>query len=51
MCPRSYWDNFENHKKYVKWVENELNIKNPSDWYKVSTKVEKRGKIKNKRLK
>ena len=38
-CPRGYWENIENQKKFVKWAAKELNIKEPSDWYNISNKV------------
>jgi hypothetical protein len=41
MCPREYWSNIENQKKYVEWAGKQLNIKEYSDWYKVPARVEK----------
>jgi hypothetical protein len=37
--PNGYWDDINNQKKYLTWVEKELNINKLSDWYKVSAKV------------
>jgi len=33
---QSFWKNIENQKKYMSWLENELEYKEPSHWYKVS---------------
>jgi hypothetical protein len=38
-CPNNYWNNINNHKKFVEWASKELNIKEMSDWYKVSIQV------------
>ncbi len=42
-APKGYFDNVENQKSYVKWLEQELKIKEKSDWYKFTAKVEKSG--------
>ena len=38
VCPRHYWDNFNNQKKFMEWAEKELKINETSDWYNISTK-------------
>lgn len=38
-CPRSYWDNVNNHIKFMEWAKNELKIKDLEDWYKISLNV------------
>jgi hypothetical protein len=37
--PRYFWDDTENHSKFLTWAANELNIKELSDWYKVTRNV------------
>jgi hypothetical protein len=36
--PDKFWDNKENHKKYLIWLAQELGIKSTEDWYKVTSK-------------
>ena len=40
-CANTYWDDINNQRKFVEWVGKELKIKEMSDWYNVSWKVEK----------
>lgn len=41
-----FWKNKENQKLFIKWLENEFNIKHLNDWYKINTKdVENKGGI------
>jgi hypothetical protein len=40
-CPKNYWENVNNHKKFVEWAATQLNIQDMNDWYKVSLKVNK----------
>lgn len=35
---QGYWDNVENHKKFVIWLGNLLGYTKPEDWYKTSIK-------------
>jgi hypothetical protein len=35
--PVGYWDEVENREQYFRWLEGELNIENPEDWYEIST--------------
>jgi hypothetical protein len=37
--PCRFWQPFENHKKYTKWLETQLNIKQLSDWYNITFSV------------
>jgi hypothetical protein len=39
MCPRGYWDDVNNQIKFINWVSKQLNIKQMSDWYKITHKV------------
>jgi hypothetical protein len=39
FCPQSYWNDLKNQRKFVEWAGNQLNIKEMSDWYKVTTRV------------
>jgi hypothetical protein len=38
-CPPSYWEIVNNQKRFMEWAAKELDIKEKSDWYKVSSKV------------
>lgn len=38
---KSTWEDVNNVNKYMKWLENKLNIKKPEDWYNISIKVSK----------
>ncbi len=38
-APQLFWNDVNNQKKFVKWAENELNIKEMGDWYKVTRRV------------
>ena len=38
-CPQNYWDDMKNQRKFMDWVVLELKIKEPKDWYTVSSKV------------
>jgi hypothetical protein len=44
-CPKGYWDNVKNQRKFLDWASNELKVKEMSDWYKVSTKVQVEHKL------
>jgi hypothetical protein len=37
--PKDFWGVSENQQKFIKWAAEQLNIKEPSDWYKVTVKV------------
>jgi hypothetical protein len=36
----NYWDDVNNQIKFIKWAGKELKIKEMSDWYNVTLKVE-----------
>jgi hypothetical protein len=35
----NYWEDMKNQKKFIEWVETQLNIKGMTGWYEVSNKV------------
>jgi hypothetical protein len=39
VTPSSYWDDIANQKEFMTWAEKQLNIRELSDWYKVSATV------------
>jgi hypothetical protein len=39
VCPRNYWDDEKNQKKFMEWATKELKIREMSDWYNVTYKV------------
>jgi hypothetical protein len=39
-CPKNYWDDMKNQRKFMDWAGKELKIKEMSDWYNVTQKVE-----------
>jgi hypothetical protein len=38
-CPKNFWEDVNNHKKFIEWLAIELNIKDMNDWYNVSNTV------------
>jgi hypothetical protein len=38
-CPRNWWDDKKNQKKFMDWAAQQLSIKEDNDWYKVTYKV------------
>ena len=36
--PRGFWNDIENHRRYVRWLEMEWEIKDREQWYEVKTK-------------
>jgi hypothetical protein len=40
-CPRNYWNDMKNQRKFIEWAAKELKIEQMSDWYKVTHKVTK----------
>ena len=36
IAPRHFWQNPKNHRRYMKWLGQELGICDPSDWYGVT---------------
>ena len=39
QCPKNYWNDIENVRKYMNWAAIQLNVKDMSDWYNVSSQV------------
>jgi hypothetical protein len=37
--PPFFWRDINNQKNFMNWAAKQLNIKEPSDWYKLSQKV------------
>ncbi len=38
-CPKGYWNDIKNVRKFMDWAGKELNVKEMSDWYRVSYMV------------
>jgi hypothetical protein len=38
-CPKKYWSDVNNQKRFMDWAGKQLNVKEVSDWNKVSKKV------------
>jgi hypothetical protein len=38
-CPRHYWEDIKNQRKFMDWVGKQLSVQDMSDWYNVSFKV------------
>ena len=36
-APRNHYDDIENQKKFLEYASKKLNIKDPSDWYNITT--------------
>ena len=36
MSPRQFWQDPRNHRRYMKWLGQQLGIRRPSDWYRVN---------------
>jgi hypothetical protein len=41
VAPKNLWSKIENQKKFMNWAAEQLNIKEPSDWYTKTAKVRK----------
>jgi len=37
-CPRDFWQDRENHRRYMNWLEEQLDIKEPADWYQITNR-------------
>jgi hypothetical protein len=35
IVPNGFWDNLENHRRYLHWFAEKHNITNPNDWYSI----------------
>jgi hypothetical protein len=40
LVPKNFWGDLKNQRKFLDWVAIQLDIKQPSDWYNVTVKVE-----------
>jgi hypothetical protein len=40
-CPQEFWDDKKNQRKFLDWAATQLDIKDMSDWYRVTQKVTK----------
>jgi hypothetical protein len=38
-CPLNYWSDVNNQRKFMDWAATQLNVKEMSDWYKISQRV------------
>ncbi len=43
-CPRAFWRDPENRRRYMRWLEGELGIERPDQWYAVTHQDFKRHK-------
>ena len=39
QCPRNYWNDINNVRKFMNWAAKQLNVKKMSDWYTISHTV------------
>jgi hypothetical protein len=39
VAPNNFWSNIDNQRKFMNWAGEQLKIKEPSDWYKITAKV------------
>jgi hypothetical protein len=35
MCPRNYWDDMKNQRKFMDWAGKQLNVQETNDWLKI----------------
>lgn len=35
-CPRSFWKDPKNHRRYMDWLAVQCDVQQPSDWYKIT---------------
>ena len=40
-CPKNFWENVNNQRKFLDWAGKELGTKDMSDWYKITYEVNK----------
>lgn len=40
-CPAGFWEDPKNRRSFMTWAAKQLNIKEISDWYKVTYQVKK----------
>jgi hypothetical protein len=41
ICPDNYWDDLKNQRKFLDWAAKQLNVNKMSDWYSITSKVNK----------
>jgi len=39
QCPNNFWDDKNNHKRYVEWLYVELKYKSMTDWYNITYNI------------
>ena len=37
-CPRSFWADRSNHRRYMKWLAEQCGINKPGDWYQITNR-------------
>ena len=37
-CPRSFWADRKNHRRYMKWLAERCGVKQPDDWYGITNR-------------
>lgn len=37
-CPRSFWADRKNHRRYMKWLADQCGINEPDDWYGITNR-------------
>jgi len=37
-CPRSFWTDRKNHRRYMKWFGEQCGIEKPDDWYSITNR-------------
>ncbi|MHC4875944.1 MAG: hypothetical protein ACYTGL_05555 [Planctomycetota bacterium] len=35
-CPRQFWDDSRNHRRYMEWLGEQIGVQEPNDWYRVT---------------
>ena len=39
QCPRNYWNDIKNVRKFMEWAATQLNVQELSDWYNITYRV------------
>ena len=39
VTPNGFWKDVKNHKRYIKWLGEKLEYKEPEDWYQITNKL------------
>ncbi|NQV28343.1 MAG: hypothetical protein HQ518_28655 [Rhodopirellula sp.] len=37
-CPRSFWADRKNHRRYMKWLGEQCHVNQPDDWYRITNR-------------